>query len=356
MNNSKKTILILASNPKDTTPLRLDKEIREIDEGLRRAQRRDQFILQQKLAVRPADLHRALLDFDPDIVHFSGHGQGEAGIILENETGHPHLASTEALTGLFALFPKVKCVVLNACYSEVQAAAIAEHVQYVIGMSNEIDDTIALAFSVAFYDALGGGKSVEFAYKLGCSAIQFADLSKHIIPILKTRKDKANDQKEIPSEILEHSADSKPHIDSQNKEVEHASPLIFISYAKEDERSAVDLYNKLKNAGLRPWLDREDILPGEEWDLKIKQILRKSDFLLICLSSRSVIKRGYVQKELRMALDVAQEMPEGSIFLIPIRLDEVAPPYRLSAYHYVDLFKPDGFDRILRSISTEWNK
>ncbi len=82
----KRTILILASSSIDTARLRLDKEAREIDEGLRRAQKREQFTLQQKWAVRPDDLRRVLLDFNPQIVHFSGHGSGEKGLVLENDT------------------------------------------------------------------------------------------------------------------------------------------------------------------------------------------------------------------------------------------------------------------------------
>jgi len=86
-NSSPKTILVLASSPTNAARLRLDKELREIDEGLRRSRNKDKFILQQRWAVRPDDLRRALLDFNPQIVHFCGHGSGEDGIVLENENG-----------------------------------------------------------------------------------------------------------------------------------------------------------------------------------------------------------------------------------------------------------------------------
>jgi len=96
-----KTILILAANPKNTPRLRLDQEVREIDNGLQRAQRRDEFILKQVWAVRRSDFRRAMLDLKPNIVHFCGHGSGEEGIAFEDENGQAKLVSTEALSGFF---------------------------------------------------------------------------------------------------------------------------------------------------------------------------------------------------------------------------------------------------------------
>ena len=84
-----KTILVLAANPKDTSRLRLEQEVREIDNGLQRARRRDEFILKQVLAARPVDVRRAMLNLRPSIVHFCGHGAGEDGIAFEDEIGLP---------------------------------------------------------------------------------------------------------------------------------------------------------------------------------------------------------------------------------------------------------------------------
>jgi hypothetical protein len=180
-----KTILFLAANPTGTTPLRLDKEHREIEEGLRRAGQRDHFALQQKWAVRPRDLQRAILDHDPQIVHFSGHGAGEQGIVLEDDHGRAKPVSAEALRSLFGLFPKVECVLLNACYSEVQAEAIVGCVPYVIGMSQAIGDQAAITFATAFYDALGAGKRIDFAFQSGRAAIQLEGIPEHLTPVLK---------------------------------------------------------------------------------------------------------------------------------------------------------------------------
>jgi hypothetical protein len=184
---AKKTILILAANPGETARLQLGKEIREIQDGLQRARHRDSFTLEQRHAVRPRDLQRALLDYEPQFAHFCGHGE-KTGLVLENDNGGAQLASPAALSSLFELFAKeIQCVLLNACYSESQAQAIAQHIPYVIGMSDQISDKAAIEFAVAFYDAIGAGKNVEFAYKLGCNAIQMAGLPEELTPVLIKR-------------------------------------------------------------------------------------------------------------------------------------------------------------------------
>jgi hypothetical protein len=183
------TILILTANPKDTSPLRLGQEVRDIEEGLQRAENRDQFALKSKFAVRPRDIQRAMLDINPSIVHFSGHGTGDEGLVFEDEKGSTKLVDGEALAGLFELFAEtVECVVLNGCYSEVQAEAITQHINYVIGMKQAIGDKAAIEFAIGFYDALGAGRSVEFAHKLGCAAIRLAGIPEQLTPILKNKR------------------------------------------------------------------------------------------------------------------------------------------------------------------------
>jgi WD40 repeat protein len=184
---SPKTILILAANPQNTTRLRLEEEIREIDEGLRRANQRHQYKLEQKLAVRSRDFYRAILDYKPSIVHFCGHGVGQEGIVLEDDTGKSAVVPTNALASMFKLFATkgVECVILNACYSEVQATAISQYVNYVLGMNKAVGDQAALAFSVAFYDGLAAGYEVEEAHELGCS--QMMSFLEHETPVLKKK-------------------------------------------------------------------------------------------------------------------------------------------------------------------------
>lgn len=175
------TILIFAANPIDQPQLSLDREVREIENGLRHS--RKHFEVKQQWATRPKDLRRALLDHKPAYVHFCGHGTGRTGIVLEGQ-----LVDADALAGLFGLFSsKIRCVVLNACYSTVQAQAIAKHIDFVIGMNKAIGDSAAIEFAAAFYDALGAGESIDFAFALGCNAIQLAGIPEHLTPELLTR-------------------------------------------------------------------------------------------------------------------------------------------------------------------------
>ena len=188
-----KTILFLAANPVDTDRLRLEEESREIDEGLRRARQRQRFAFEQKWAVRPKDLRRAILDYEPEIIHFAGHGAGEQGIVLQDEDGSAKAVSASALEELFEIHTQVQCVLLNACYSEIQAAAIAKHVRYVIGMKQAIGDEAALKFATGFYDALGAGRPIDIAFKSGCSAIHMEGIPEHLTPVLYPREDASPD-------------------------------------------------------------------------------------------------------------------------------------------------------------------
>ena len=181
--SSQQVILFLAANPDGLR--RVGVELREIKEGLRRSQERDHFTLTPCLDVRPRDIQRALLDDPPQIVHFAGRGVGETGLVFEDETGGAKLVDGAALAGLFTLFAdQIRCVVLNGCYSQEQAKAIAQHIDYVIGIRDEISDEAAREFAVSFYDALGAGRSIDFAHKLGCSAIQIQGFAEQLAPVL----------------------------------------------------------------------------------------------------------------------------------------------------------------------------
>lgn len=183
--SGKQVILFLGANPSDTTKLRLGEEVRDIDTALRMSKYRDNFQLVSKWAVRIPDLQQALLDEEPSILHFSGHGSELGHIYLEDVSGKGKEVHARALAGLLELFKEqLKCVVLNACYSEIQAKEIAKHGIPVVGMNTAVPDKAAIAFSDAFYRGLGAGRDIEFAYKLGCAAINLYDLKAEDIPVL----------------------------------------------------------------------------------------------------------------------------------------------------------------------------
>jgi hypothetical protein len=182
----KTTILVLTSDPIDAPRLRLSEEVKKIQQGLERSKRRDHFVLVSRHAVTDDELRRALLDYEPQIVHFSGHGSGIDGLCFEDDQGRMHDIPGDALARLFELCADhVECVVLNACYSEVQADAISQHIPFVVGMSKAVGDAAAIKFAVGFYDALGAGKGYKAAFKFGRSAIDLKNLPEHLTPVLK---------------------------------------------------------------------------------------------------------------------------------------------------------------------------
>ncbi|MFK8184733.1 MAG: AAA-like domain-containing protein, partial [Phormidesmis sp.] len=178
------TILLLTANPSGTTRLRLPNEVRDIKQGLALSAGHERFNIVSEWAVRAQDLRRALLKHQPQIVHFSGHGEGEQGLIFEDDAGEVQPIRGAALADLFGLFPSVNCVLLNACYSEVQATAIVTHVNYVVGMRAAIGDRAAIEFSVGFYDAIGYHRPIPEAYEFGRSAIALKGIDEVSTPIL----------------------------------------------------------------------------------------------------------------------------------------------------------------------------
>jgi acyl carrier protein len=128
---------------------------------------------------------------------------------------------------------------------------------------------------------------------------------------------------------------------------------VFLCHASSDKPAVRNLYFKLRSAAVYivPWLDKEDLLPGQRWKYEISLAVRSSDIVLVCISNTSIRKPGYVQKEIKDALDVADLQPEGTIFLIPVKLEECQIPDRLSDIHCVNLYEEDGFDRLMRSLT-----
>lgn len=162
------TILFLAANPGDTDKLQLDEEVRAIDKALREAQFRDHFRLEQHWALRYDDLPELLLRYNPHIVHFSGHGSASGELAFTDETGNSHLVLPESLADLFSLLrDNIRCVVLNACYSETQAEGIAQSIDCVVGMTRAVVDEAAVKFAAGFYLGLGYRRSIATAFGLG---------------------------------------------------------------------------------------------------------------------------------------------------------------------------------------------
>jgi len=128
---------------------------------------------------------------------------------------------------------------------------------------------------------------------------------------------------------------------------------IFLCHASEDKDKVLEIYRRLKDLGFKPWIDKEDLLPGQKWEIEIPKAIKESDHVLVFFSNTSISKRGYVQKEFELALDVLDLIPEGQIFIVPIRLDNCEIPDRFKHLQYCDLFEDNGFDKVLKAIKKQ---
>ena len=131
---------------------------------------------------------------------------------------------------------------------------------------------------------------------------------------------------------------------------------IFLCHSSGDKPEVEKLYDYFIKQGSDPWLDSEKLLPGQDWNYEINKALDDSDVILLCLSKNSIDKEGYVQREIRIALDRALEMPDGRIFLIPGRLEECEIPRRLHSFQWVDMFTERGMQRLVQSLNLRANQ
>lgn len=137
--------------------------------------------------------------------------------------------------------------------------------------------------------------------------------------------------------------------------VEQAQKLksIFLCYAIEDEEKASKVYDALKKRGHKPWMDKRELVAGQDWELEIRRAIEQSQYFVALLSKKSVGRRGFVQKEIRFALDVLGEIPPGQIYFIPLRLEPCEVPQVIRSLHWIDLADDDDYRDLYRSVEHE---
>ncbi|MDH4205342.1 MAG: TIR domain-containing protein [Desulfobacteraceae bacterium] len=143
----------------------------------------------------------------------------------------------------------------------------------------------------------------------------------------------------------------KPHPpDSKGTSPKTAHPMVFLAYSHEDRDKVKRLYEDLRIAGFHPWLDTENLLPGQMWHLEIDHAMKRSFGIVLCLSSRSISKPGFFQKEIKTAFEQLKKLSPGTKYIIPVRLDEVSIPPEIGMLQYVDYFHPDGPKRLVETL------
>lgn len=179
------TVLFLASNPIDQMQLRLDEEARSISEMIRKAKHRESVKLESCWALQPMDLLQALNDFNPTIVHFSGHGSDEDEIVFQAQDGTAKLVSKEAIVQtMMASSENIRLVFFNTCYSRNQAEAVSQFVDATIGMNTSIGDEAARVFSSQFYSSIGFGFSVGKAFQQAKALLMMEGIKEENTPQL----------------------------------------------------------------------------------------------------------------------------------------------------------------------------
>jgi tetratricopeptide (TPR) repeat protein len=127
---------------------------------------------------------------------------------------------------------------------------------------------------------------------------------------------------------------------------------VFLCHSAADKTEVRGLYRRLKENGFAPWLDEENLIGGQDWQYEIKKAVRQSGAVVVCLSQNSISKAGFIQKEIKYALDVADEQTEGMIFIIPLRLETCEVPERLARFQWIDYFKDGGYERLVVALQT----
>ncbi len=403
-------ILGMVVSPRDLASLDIDREKQRVEKAIKdlRAQGLVELVWLEGQTWR--DLQRAMRSGPWHIFHFIGHGgfdqNADEGLIaLADEEGltHHRLRATH-LGRLLADHHSLRLILLNACegargserdiFSSTAAILVRRGLPAVLAMQYEITDRAAIEFARAFYEALADEMPVDAAVAEARKAIslEVADTVEWGTPVLYMRspdgilfhltqtpaippqqpvalpRSEAAQVPEAAAEqiLLAPEPKAAPSITPPTHPVPVPNPAapepasacslrVFLCHSSGDKPAVRTLCQRLQADGVEPWLDEENLLPGQDWQQEIPQAVRASDVIIVCLSRGSVNKEGYLQREIKYALDVAEEKPEGTIFIIPLKLEECEIPERLRRWQWVNSLEEKGYERLLRSLRARAN-
>ena len=195
------TVLFFAANPRDQAQLSLDEEVRSIKEMISKSRHRDVVKFESCWAVRPGDILQHINEYQPTIVHFSGHGSEDDELVLMDNHGQTKLVSmTSIVQAMSVANDNLRMVFFNTCYSKNQASSVVEYIECAIGMNTSITDNAAQIFSAQFYSSIGFGLSVERSFKQAKAALMLEGISEEDTPSLFVKEDHEADEIIIVSE------------------------------------------------------------------------------------------------------------------------------------------------------------
>lgn len=358
----KKTILILVANPQGSAGLNLLPEVRNLQEAIQRSLNRERFAVEWRVAVQEEDLRRHILDIKPQIIHFCGHGAKE-GLVIHDENNQVKLLSNEFLADLLKNFAdRVECLVLNACETESLAIEVAKHLNYAIGMNREVKDKSAIAFSEAFYDAIGAGEGIEKAFEIGKNAVlgitSSDNQSRKLTAVREDDSPVISQNKEYLIPVLYKNQNLPPLSSQSNQDFEFEFDA-YISYVDRDPDSTWVwdvLLPKLEEARLRIAVSGDSARPGVPRLIDIEQGIQQSKRTIVVLSENYLLDN---MTTFESALGQSMGIQEGSYRLLPVKimsLDGVELPVRLSMLTTLDLSHPRRsereFKRLVQSLQS----
>ena len=343
-------ILFLAADPARTNARALDQECAAIERELKMTPGRDDFELRSKWAVTVDELMRHLLDLQPAVLHFSGHGNA-SGLLLEGDDGRPQPVTPAALTQMIRTAAgTVRLAVLNACYSDAQAEALRDAVGCAIGMKGTITDDAARSFAVGFYRALGHRRPIGNAYAQAEATLAGKGLSAQAEPRCLARPGVDVDTLVLGDDAPQGAA--VPFAQRPPGRVEPppaaASPAgaatarydLFLAHPSANKPSARALYDLLQ-PDIRVFLDERSLQPGDRWDQQIPAAQRASRATVI-LISRHADPAWYLGDEIVTAIALHRAAPAAHV-LVPVVLEPGVPmPYGLSHVQAIDAVAEGG--------------
>jgi len=340
---AKTKVLFLAANPIKKNILNLDEEIRAITEKIRMSDHRDSLDLISAWAVRPDDLLQTLNQHKPHVVHFSGHGTSDGEIILQDNNRNPQPVSAATLQKLFStLKDNIRLVVLNACYSKIQAEAITQVIDCAIGMNAPIGDDAAIVFAGALYGAIGFGRSIDQAFEQGKVAVSLHNLkgdeTPQLIPrsgvdpaqiVLVTQPEAAPLTADIPAtQRASSTASSTPPVRpslttaqavTTPKKDESTDPTgrSFLSYKRERWREAQLLIAAQHDVGIPTWQDI-DKLQGVPTVPQLREALRNSQTANALLFLTPEVRESEIIKQEEAPIILKRAKSDPVFFVVPI--------------------------------------
>jgi hypothetical protein len=356
----KKTILILVANPQGSAGLNLLPEVRNLQEAIQRSLNRERFAVEWRVAVQEEDLRRHVLDIKPQIIHYCGHGTKD-GLVIHDENDQVKLLSNEFLADLLKNFADcVECLVLNACETEPLAIELAKHLNYVIGMNQEVKDKSAIAFSEAFYDAIGAGEGIENAFEIGKNAVlgitSSDNQSRKLLVVSEDDSPVTTQNQEYLIPVLYKNQNLPPLSSQSTQDFEFDA---YISYVDKDPDSTWVwdvLLPKLEEARLHIAVSGDSARPGVPRLIEIEQGIKQSKRTIVVLSKNYLLDN---MNTFESALGQSMGIQEGSYRVLPVKimsLDGVELPVRLSMLATLDLSHPRRsereFQRLVQSLKS----